>query len=362
MNSVGEPQEPVSHPFSPRASWITLAVLLAGALSLSFVTVRPFATAMLSALVLAIAFGPLHVRIERRVTKPSMAALVSTTIIVIAFLAPVALIITAIIRELTDAYQALAPGAASETANRLWGAVKPPLEAMAARVGMNGNDLLEAGRERIREAGAAFVGQGVRVLSAASGGVVKTIVAIGVLYFLLRDGEKMRRSVVAWSPLGARHTETLLDSAEQMVTASVYGVIAVALAQGALCALGVWMAGLPSPLLWGVAAAIVSVLPLFGSTLVWLPAAGVLFAQGSIGWGIFMLAWGAGIVGTVDNLVRPLVVGAKSPMHPLVIFVAILGGVEAFGLIGILAGPVTVAVTVTLFGILREEIRGPREP
>jgi len=75
-----------------------------------------------------------------------------------------------------------------------------------------------------------------------------------------------------------------------------------------------------------------------------------------------MLAWGAGIVGTVDNLVRPLVVGAKSPMHPLVIFVAILGGVEAFGLIGILAGPVILAVTVTLLGILREEIRGPREP
>ena len=120
------------------------------------------------------------------------------------------------------------------------------------------------------------------------------------------------------------------------------------------------MRACPRPL-WGVAAAVVSVLPLFGSALVWLPAAAVLFLQGSIGRGVFMLIWGAGLVGTIDNFIRPMVVMTKLPVHPLVVFVAMLGGVEAFGLMGILFGPVILAVTVALFRMLREEM-GASEP
>jgi predicted PurR-regulated permease PerM len=142
------------------------------------------------------------------------------------------------------------------------------------------------------------------------------------------------------------------------VMASFYGVIAVAAAQGLLCGLGAWIAGLPSPALWGVAAAVVSVLPLFGSALVWLPAAAMLFVQGSIGRGVFMLIWGAGLVGTIDNFIRPMVVMTKLPVHPLAVFVAMLGGVEAFGLLGILFGPVILAVTVALFRMLHEEMSG----
>ena len=126
--------------------------------------------------------------------------------------------------------------------------------------------------------------------------------------------------------------------------------------QGLLCGVGAWIAGLPSPLLWGAAAAVVSVLPLFGSALVWLPGAAVLFFQGSVGRGVFMLVWGAVLVSMVDNFIRPMVVTTKLPVHPLVVFVAMLGGVEAFGLMGILFGPVILAVTLALFRMLREEM------
>jgi predicted PurR-regulated permease PerM len=106
---------------------------------------------------------------------------------------------------------------------------------------------------------------------------------------------------------------------------------------------------------------VVSILPLFGSALVWLPAAGVLFVQGSMGRGVFMLVWGAALVGTIDNFLRPLVVRTKLPVHPLIVFIAMLGGVEAFGLLGLLFGPVILALTLALFRMLREEIgRGER--
>jgi predicted PurR-regulated permease PerM len=106
-----------------------------------------------------------------------------------------------------------------------------------------------------------------------------------------------------------------------------------------------------------VVAAIASVIPFVGSALAWVPASIVLFAQGSIGQGIFMLAWGAGVVGTIDNVVRPLVVTAKMPISTLLVFIAMLGGMQAFGLAGILIGPVTLAVTLALIRIIGETSR-----
>jgi predicted PurR-regulated permease PerM len=103
------------------------------------------------------------------------------------------------------------------------------------------------------------------------------------------------------------------------------------------------------------------VLPIFGSALVWIPAAALLFANGSWGKGVFMLAWGAGLVASIDNLVRPLVVMSRLPLHPLLVFIAMLGGLKAFGVIGIWVGPVTLGITIALFRILREELRVPSE-
>jgi len=211
---------------------------------------------------------------------------------------------------------------------------------------------------RLQEAGSAVLDNTIAVLGAAGGGVVKIVIAVGTLYCTFLYGGRLQQSVVTLSPLGLHRTTILLHAVHEMVIASFYGVIAVAGAQGLLCGLGAWIAGLPSPTLWGVAAAALSVLPLFGSALVWLPGAIVLFVQGSIGRGVFMLIWGAGLVGTIDNIIRPMVVMTKLPLHPLVVFVAMLGGVEAFGLMGILFGPVILAVTVALFRMLREEMSG----
>jgi predicted PurR-regulated permease PerM len=347
--------------YSTRAAWITLVVLLTAAVGLCLLMVWPFAATILAGAVLAVVCYPLHVRMLNGITRPGLAAILSTLLVLIAFLVPLTLLVTTVLQELRAAYQALGPGATEQGAGRIWAALDGPLAAAGRWLGMEPSDLRSLLATRLREAGSAVLGNSIAVLGAAGGGVVKIVIGVGTVYCTFLYGGRLHQSVVTFSPLGPRRTETLLNTVHEIVMASFYGVFVVAAAQGLLCGVGAWIAGLPSPLLWGVAAAAVSVLPLFGSALVWLPGAAVLFFQGSFGRGVFMLVWGAVLVAMVDNFILPLVLATKLPVHPLVVFIFMLGGVEAFGLMGILFGPVILAVTLALFRILRGEMSG-REP
>lgn len=342
--------------FSRRAARITLGVLLTAALAMCVLILRPFAGPMVTGAVMAVAFYPLHRRIKQRVKRPSAAALLSTLLVAIAVLGPISYVITMVVGELRAAYQALGPGGVGAGANRLWEVLEGPLDAAGGWFGMTGADLRAAAILRLRDAGGSLLSQGVSLIGTLTGGVINTFVVVGTLFFGLLYGGRIREQILVYSPLGLRRTDHLLKSAIEMIEASFYGVIAVAVAQGALVAAGVWVAGLGSPALWGLVGAAGSVIPFVGSSLAWLPAAGLLFLQGSVGWGLFMLIWGVAVVGMVDNVIRPLVLAARRPISPLLIFVVILGGLQAFGVIGILLGPVTLAVTLALLRILREEM------
>ena len=346
---------------STRAARITLVVLLTAAAALCVLMVRPFLGSIIGGAVLGVIFYPLHLHIQKQLSQRGLAALLSTLLVLIAFLVPLTLLLLTVMRELRGAYEALAPAISEQGADGIWARLDRPLAAVGRWLGMEPSELRAMLAARLQSAGPAVLAKTGAALGAAGGGVVKIVIAVGTLYCTLLYGRGLHKTVVTLSPLGEQRTQTLLETVHQMIIASFYGVIAVAAAQGFLCGVGAWIAGLPSPILWGVAAAILSVLPLFGSALVWLPAAAVLFFQGSIGRGVFMLIWGAGLVGTIDNFIRPWVVVAKLPAHPLIVFVAMLGGVEAFGLMGILFGPVILAVTLALFRMFREEMSA-REP
>lgn len=343
---------------STRAARITLVVLLTTAVGLCLLMVWPFVATIIAGAVLAVVCYPLHMRMQKAVARPGLAAFLSTLLVLIAFLVPFTLLVTTVLQELRAAYQALGPGATEQGAGRIWAALDRPLAAVSRWLGMESSDLRGLLTTRLQEAGSAVLSNSISVLGAAGGGVVKIVIGVGTVYCTFLYGGRLHRSVVKFSPLKPRRTETLLNTVHEIVMASFYGVFVVAAAQGLLCGVGAWIAGLPSPLLWGVAAAVVSVLPLFGSALVWLPGAAVLFFQGSFGRGVFMLVWGAVLVAMVDNFILPMVVATKLPVHPLVVFIAMLGGVEAFGLMGILFGPVILAVTLALFRMLREEMDG----
>jgi predicted PurR-regulated permease PerM len=191
---------------------------------------------------------------------------------------------------------------------------------------------------------------------AAGGGVLQFIVSIGALHVGLARGPELYQQALEHSPLGLERTRTLLETVHDVIRASFLGVVGVAAAQGTLLGIGAWIAGLPIPALWGVAGAAVSVLPFLGSALVWIPGTILLFTQGHTALAIFFLVWGAALVSNADNIVRPLIVMAALPVNGLAVFIAILGGMQAFGLIGIFVGPVVLAVSVALARMVRDEL------
>jgi predicted PurR-regulated permease PerM len=313
----------------------------------------PYLEALLAGAALAILFHPLHVRLQKHIRRPSLAAFISTLLVIITVIAPLAFAITTLIRELRQAYQSLGPGGIGTGANQVW----QWIDTYAVRFGASPGELQQMAQDRLQTASAALLRGTVSAAGAATGGILQLIVSIGAFHFSLLNGAWLHQQSLLHSPLGPDRTETLLETVHQVIRSSFYGVVGVAAAQGTLLGLGAWFAGLPIPALWGLVAMVASVLPLVGSALVWIPGTILLLVQGEIGLGIFFLIWGAALVANVDNVVRPLIIMASLPVSGLLVFIAILGGIQAFGLIGIFAGPVTLAVGVALLRMLREELQ-----
>ena len=155
------------------------------------------------------------------------------------------------------------------------------------------------------------------------------------------------------TPVQARR---LFVNISDTIVANVYGILLVGVAQGVLTGIALAIVGAQSPLLLGLSAALASVVPVVGAALVWAPAGIYLLFIGAIWKGVFVLVWGAVVISMADNIIRPWVVSGKVELHPLVLLFFILGGVEAFGFLGLFLGPVIASVLTVLFGMLREEL------
>jgi predicted PurR-regulated permease PerM len=163
----------------------------------------------------------------------------------------------------------------------------------------------------------------------------------------------MREAVYNVMPLDDRRAREIIDRTQEVISASVYGVLVIALIQGTLGGIAFWALGLPSALLWGVVMVFLSMIPMAGAFVVWVPAALYLVITGAWGKAIILTVWGALVIGSVDNFLRPKLVGEKTRLHELLIFFSVLGGLQVFGVIGLVLGPVVVAITIALLDVLR---------
>ncbi len=201
-----------------------------------------------------------------------------------------------------------------------------------------------------------------RSLLAAGAAVVSNLISFSLdlvvvlfsLFFFLRDGETILSGFGAILPLNPDHTRRLFAGIGETMTANLYGGLAVAVAQGTLNGFALAVMGLSAPILWALVTALASLIPVVGSGLVWGPAVVLLILSGHWIKGAILLVWGAGVVGQVDAVVRPYVIGKRVKVHTLLVFFSLLGGVEAFGVVGIFIGPVILSVAMAVLGMLKE--------
>jgi len=183
---------------------------------------------------------------------------------------------------------------------------------------------------------------------------VNFIIALVTLFFFLRDGADFVGRVRRLLPMDPVHQSRLFKNIVDAVVAVVHGSLVVAMLQGLLAGLAYWFMGVPFAVLWGVVTAFVSLLPMGGSTIVSVPASIYLFLQGDTVKGIMLLVWCLGVVGTVDNILKPLLIGNRLGLPVLFLFFGILGGISLFGAVGIVLGPALFALLRALLDLYSE--------
>ncbi len=201
------------------------------------------------------------------------------------------------------------------------------------------------------------------LLVASSGaffaGVLGVVVEVGLtlflLFFFLRDGREMVRRALVLVPMTAERKADLVDHLAAVIRAVALGTLFTAVVQGTLVGISFAFTGLPSPVVFGVLAMLAALVPLVGSSLVWVPAAFVLVAHNRVGAALFLAFWGLVVVSVVDNIVRPLVVSGRAQISTLPVLLGLVGGLATFGAIGIILGPVVIALALALFRFAEEE-------
>jgi predicted PurR-regulated permease PerM len=199
--------------------------------------------------------------------------------------------------------------------------------------------------------GAAFLG--------AIGTVVSFTAMLFLLFFFLRDGETMAHACARFVPLSAGRKQELVRQLATVTRAVVFGTVLTAAVQGTLLGIGFAIAGLPAPIVFGVIGAVLSVVPFGGTAFVWVPGALALFAQNDIGHGLFLAAWGLLVVSTIDNFIKPALIGGQAQVPTLAVFIGVIGGLSAFGLIGMFVGPIVLALALTLLRFADESLPPP---
>jgi predicted PurR-regulated permease PerM len=193
-------------------------------------------------------------------------------------------------------------------------------------------------------------------------GAVELALTTFFLFFFLRDQAALLASLRALLPLAPAETQRLLDVARDTIFATVYGKVLVGIVQGMLGGLMFWWLDLPAAWFWAIVMGVLSIIPLLGPPLVWMPAALLLLIAGHWGQALLLMGWGAAVVGLADNVLYPIVVGRYLRMHTVPLLVALIGGVIVFGAVGFFVGPVVLAVTLALLGIWQRREAAASEP
>ena len=330
-----------------QARWFAVLAVTAIALYLCWLMLRPFMGVLAWAVVLVIVFYPVHKKIASRIRRRSWSAILSCVLVVLIVVLPLALVTLAVIHEFNKVAPNL-PSQLAELSSRQPAIFGRLSEWIQSHFGINMLDWQDFFIQQLRNLSQRLLGASFNLVGNIITSIIKAFFVIFTMYYLFRDADKIINKLPDALPLSREQSETLIFRTQQVVNASVYGVVTIALVQGLLAGLAYWILGIPSPLLWAVLTGFVCMIPIAGSFLVWLPLAIYLIATGHWIKALLLIAWGALVISTIDNLLRPKLVGTQTRLHELFIFFSVLGGISVFGLLGIVLGPVVLAITLGL--------------
>jgi predicted PurR-regulated permease PerM len=323
------------------------------------VLIQDFLQPLFWAAILAILFHPSH-RYGMRVLgpRPSLVASLTLVMIVVIVILPFSLVGLAVTREAADLYTRIAAGEINvQEPLRFLRDTLPTVTAYLDRFGVDAQRLQQGLSNVAVTVSQWLASQAFNIGQDALRFGVMFCLMLYLLFFFLRDGTRLIRALMRVLPLGDEREQRLFTRFAEVSRATVKGTLVIALVQGAFGGLIFWLLGINAAVLWGAVMALLSLLPALGSALIWGPAALIFFANGAFVKGFILLGAGSLVIGLVDNLLRPILVGRDTHMPDYVVLLATLGGLTVFGMSGLVIGPIIAALSLTVWEMFEQEHR-----
>lgn len=327
----------------PRAPFHFLLIAIAVMAAIAFFIFKPFLYALILAAVCAVVFQKPHAAIVRAVGgREGVAAALSTIMILILIVVPLAVLGAQVVSEAVAVYGAM----------RAEGSAGTMFESVRDFVAQSASIDIASYMESLLEWLTGNLGP---IFSGAVHLVVDIVVFVIALFYALKDGHLLKRAFVMFSPLADKDDEHIVRTLSRAVNSVVVGRLATALVQGILAIGGLWAFGVPNAVLWGSVAAVTALIPGIGTALVILPAVAYLYLNGMVFAAAGLGIWGVGFVGLVDNIIGPKLIGRGVAVHPFLILLSVLGGIVFFGPMGFILGPLSISLLFALLDTYRRD-------
>lgn len=321
------------------------SIILFAALALGLILFWPFLTTIVLGIVMSVLFFPLYQRLEQKIGNRTIAAILTVSAFVIILCVPLTFIAIVVFNQAQDLFAWLMQEGAL---NGLLTEGNLLLSSMFPGIDFN----LESGVANLVSGFASSIGT---IFTTTLSSIFSLLLILLSMFYFLKDGPHWKEVTLAISPLSKGNDEHIIERLKLSINGIVKGYLLVGLAQGILMGVGMFIFGVPHAALWGVFAAITSLIPTIGTALVSVPAIVFLFATGHTGAALGLGAWAVLLVGLVDNLLNPIIVGRSINIHPLFVLFGVLGGVAMLGPVGILIGPLILSFIYALISVSKTE-------
>jgi len=321
------------------AAFAIIAVIIA------FLLVRPFLIPLLTSAVLAYLFYPVHEKIYKKIKKKSLSAAIVTIIIILIIVIPSAILLFQIAKEVSFGYvalkQVIAGGFQGCESGFFCDFLKQP-ETMF---------YLQDGLQKITESLTQSI---YNFIFSVPTLLLHTLIIFFTTFFLIRDGKSFVKKIRELTPLKTHQEEMIFAQMKEVTRSIIYGLFLIAVIEGIMGAVLFRAAGVSAPILWGTAIALLAFIPFIGSTIIWVPAAILKLLAGQ-GWPFIIIVIGGLIISYIDTFIKPKAIGKRAKVHPLFILLGLIGGIYLFGLIGVIVGPLVLALLITFVKMYKEE-------
>jgi len=317
---------------------------------LGFAIALPFMPYIVLAGILTYTLFPIYQFLSQRTGKPGLSAGLAIILALLVMILPTVYLVSELVDQVSGAYTTLKTDSLKQVGDYFSSLTNGQVDFQ---------EILDAALEQVRQ---SIVGFAPNILGSISELLLGLFIMFFVMFYGFREGQSFITYLKNLLPLEADLKDSLFHQMRTVTQAVLYGQVLTAVIQGALGGLGLLVCGVPNALFWGAIMMITAFLPLLGTPLIWVPAGVGLIMDGSMTRGILLLIYGATIVMNIDNFLRPRLVSGRSNVHPVLILIGVLGGLRVFGFIGMLVGPLVLAILVALIKFYEQNYMRRKQP